>query len=126
MYTLKRNQKPLYLCKRYVDEETNVTKYERPEEALYVNWQPISSDSESFIFGIEYSKYIRIKGSKEECSKFNNKDRVYIFKQPDLINFDNMCSDADYEVDGSPLITINDGEVLLKRLSSGEENEVYN
>ena len=124
MNTLLRNKRPLYLCKKYVDEETNVTKFEKPKKPLYVDWQPISSDSESYVFGIEYSKYIRIKGNAEECLKFQNKDRVYIYTTPDLNNFDEMCIDADYEVSGSPVIMLNNGEVLLKRLSSGDENEI--
>ncbi len=123
MNTLLRNKRPLYLCKKFVDSETNVTKFERPTKAIHINWQPISSDGESFVFGVEYSKYIRIKGNKDECLQFNNKDRVYVYKEPDLTNFDYMCRDADYEVDGSPLITLNDGELLLKRLSSGDDDE---
>lgn len=34
-----------------------------------------------------------------------------------------MCRDADYEVDGSPIISLNYGEVILKRLSSGDDDE---
>lgn len=124
MNTLLRNKRPLYLCKKYVDEETSVTKFQKPKNPLIVNWQPVSSDSESYVFGIEYSKYIRIKGNAEECLKFNNKDRVYVYAVPDLNNFDEMCIDADYEVSGSPVITLNEGEVILKRLSSGDENEI--
>lgn len=124
MNTLLRNKKPLYLCKKYVDKETNVTKFEKPKKPLIIDWQPISSDSESYLFGIEYSKYIRIKGNVEECLKFNNKDRVYVYVVPDLDNFDEMCIDADYEVSGSPVIMLNNGEVMLKRLSSGDENEI--
>lgn len=123
MNTLSRNKRLLYLCKKYIDETTNVTKFKKPE-SININWQSISSDGEIYIFGVEYSKYIRIKGNKEECLKFKNKDRVYIYKQPDLLNFDSMCNDADYEVDGSPIITLNEGEVLLKRLSSGDDDEI--
>lgn len=123
MNTLLRNKRPLYLCKKYVDEETNVTKFEKPKKLIRVDWQPISSDSESYVFGIEYSKYIRIKGNTEECIQFKNKDRVYVYNIPDLNNYNEMCLDADYEVSGSPIITLNQGEVLLKRLSSGDENE---
>lgn len=123
MNTLLRNKRPLYLCKKYVDEETNVTKFEKPKKLIRVDWQPISSDSESYVFGIEYSKYIRIKGNTEECIQFKNKDRVYVYNNPDLNNYNEMCLDADYEVSGSPIITLNQGEVLLKRLSSGDENE---
>ena len=67
------------------------------------------------------SKYIRIKGTKEEVSRFKNKDRVYVYITPNLLNFDEMCHDADYEVDGDPIITLNDGEVMLTRLSGDDE-----
>lgn len=123
MNTLLRNKRPLYLCKKYVDSDTGVTKFEKPDEKLYLNWQPISSDGETYVFGVEYSKYIRIKGNKDECLNFHNKDRVYVYKEIDLVRFNGMCDDADYEVDGSPIITLNYGEVLLKRLSSGDDDE---
>ena len=120
MVSLQRNKNPLYLCKKYVDEQTNITKFKKPENAISINWQPISSDSQVLGLGVEYSKYIRIKGTKDECSVFNNKDRVFVYKKPDLENFDEMCNDADYEVEGSPVITLNDGEVMLKRLSGDD------
>ena len=120
MVSLQRNKNPLYLCKKYVDEQTNITKFKKPEKPISINWQPISSDSQVMGLGVEYSKYIRIKGTKDECSIFNNKDRVFVYKKPDLRNFDEMCDDADYEVDGSPVITLNDGEVMLKRLSGDD------
>ena len=120
MVSLQRNKNPLYLCKKYVDEQTNITKFKKPENAISINWQPISSDSQVLGLGVEYSKYIRIKGTKDECSVFINKDRVFVYKKPDLENFDEMCNDADYEVEGSPVITLNDGEVMLKRLSGDD------
>ena len=120
MVSLQRNKNPLYLCKKYVDEQTNITKFKKPKSAISINWQPISSDSQVLGLGVEYSKYIRIKGTKDECSVFNNKDRVFVYKKPDLNNFDEMCNDADYEVEGSPVITLNDGEVMLKRLSGDD------
>ena len=120
MNSLQRNKNDLYLCKKYIDEETNVTKFKKPEKPIKINWQPISSDSQVLGLGVEYSKYIRIKGTKNECSVFNNKDRVFVYKKPNLNNFDEMCDEADYEVDGSPVITLNDGEVMLKRLSGDD------
>ena len=59
--------------------------------------------------------------TKEEVSRFKNKDRVYVYVKPNLLNFDEMCHDADYEVDGDPIITLNDGEVMLTRLSGDDE-----
>lgn len=121
MNSLQRNKNLLYLCKKYVDEETNVTKFKKPKQGININWQPISSDAQVLVLGSEYSKYIRIKGTKEEVSRFKNKDRVYVYITPNLLNFDEMCHDADYEVDGDPIITLNDGEVMLTRLSGDDE-----
>lgn len=121
MNSLMRNKRPLYLCKQYVDEEVNVIKYHKPKK-IVINWQPISSDGQVLIVGIEYSEYIRVKGTADEVSVFNNKDRVYIFNKPDLEDFNGMCNDAEYEVSNNPVITLNDGEVMLRRLS--KDNEV--
>lgn len=119
MNSLKRNQRILYLCKRYIDEN-NITKFDIPK-AIYINWQEITSDSEVLGIGIEYSKYIRIKGTKNEVSKFDYKDRVFVYVRPDVAHFDELCNNADYEVDNSPLITLNEGEILLRKLSGSEE-----
>lgn len=121
MNSLQRNKNLLYLCRKYLDEENNVTKFKKPKQGININWQPISSDAQVLVLGSEYSKYIRIKGTKEEVSRFKNKDRVYVYVEPNLLNFDEMCHDADYEVDGDPIITLNDGEVMLKRLSGDDE-----
>lgn len=120
MNSLQRNKRTLYLCKKYVDEEVNVVKYKEPKE-IKIDWQPISSDGQVLIMGIEYSEYIRVKGTAKEVSIFDNKDRVYIYKKPNKEEFDGMCGDAEYEVSNNPVITLNDGEVMLKRLSRNEE-----
>ena len=59
MNSLQRNKNELYLCKKYVDEETNITKFKKPNKPININWQPISSDSQVLGLGVEYSKYIR-------------------------------------------------------------------
>lgn len=120
MNSLMRNKRPLYLCKKYVDENVDVVKYKKPKKII-IDWQPISSDGQTLIMGIEYSEYIRVKGTAEEVSVFNNKDRVYIFNEPNLVYFDGMCNDAEYEVSNNPIITLNDGEVMLRRLSQNDE-----
>lgn len=124
MNSLMRNKRPLYLCKKYIDEEVEVVKYKKPKEVI-INWQPISSDGQVLVVGIEYSEYIRVKGTAEEVSIFNNKDRVYIFNKPDLETFNGMCNDAEYEVSNNPVITLNDGEVMLKRLSGNDDEVLY-
>lgn len=120
MNSLMRNKRDLYLCERYVDEEYQVIKFKTPVK-LTVDWQPISTDSQVLSLGTEYSKYIRIKGKISETSRFNYKDRVYVYEKPDFNNFNVMGEDADYEVINAPVNMLNDGEVLLKKLSG--ENE---
>lgn len=120
MNSLLRNQTEMYLCEKYIDEEIGVTKFKEPE-LIKINWQPINSDSEVLSLGIDFSKYIRIKSVNEDTIKFHNKDRCYIYVKPDLENFDGMCYDADYEVVNPPVNMLNDGEVLLKRLSGADE-----
>ena len=119
MNSLMRNKRPLYLCKKYIDTDVNVIKYQNPK-VINIDWQPISSDGQTLVVGIEYSEYIRIKGTAEEVSVFNNKDRVYLSK-PNLLSFNGMCNDAEYEVSNNPVITLNDGEVMLRRLSQNDE-----
>ena len=119
MNSLMRNKRPIYLCKRYVDTDVGVQKFRTPQKVL-IDWQPISSDGQVLIVGIEYSEYIRIKGTAEEVNVFDNKDRVYIYNEPDIEHFNPMCDDADYEVSNNPVITLNEGEVMLKRLSGNE------
>lgn len=119
MNSIKRNKRELYLCKKYIDPETNVTKYKKPIKIL-INWQPISTDSEVLGLGIEYSKHIRIKCTNEEAKPFDHKDRVYIYtKLPK--EFDEMCNDADYEVETKPLSTINQTEIMLQKLGGADE-----
>lgn len=121
MNSLKRNKRELYLCKRYVDEEVGVTKFKEPVK-LKINWQPIDSEAQVLALGFEYSKYIRIKCTKMEAELFSNRDRCYIYVEPQKgLKFDVMCNDADYEVRGNPIITLNDGEVMLRKLSGADD-----
>lgn len=120
MVGLKRNKRAFYLCKRYIDPETNVTKYKKPIPKK-LNYQPTNSDAQVLALGTEYSEYLRVTGTPEEISKFSNKDKCYVYVNPPK-DFNGMCEDADYEVNGNPLITLNEGELMLKKLSGGNEN----
>lgn len=121
MVSLMRNKRSIYICTKYIDEKTNVTKFKKPKRSIRINWQPISSTGEVLSLGIEYSKFLRITGSKEDFKNIHNDDRVYVYVKPDLINFNEMCEDADYKVSKSPIVTLNEGEVLLEKLSGSEE-----
>lgn len=119
MVGLKRNKKVFYLCKKYIDPETNVTKYKKPQK-VSLNYQPTNSDAQVLALGTEYSKYLKVTGTARDISIFSNKDKCYVYVKPPK-EYDEMCDDADYEVNGDPLITINEGELMLKKLSGDNE-----
>lgn len=119
MVQLQRNKRLFYWCKRYIDEETNVTKFKKPE-LLELNYQPTNSEAQVMALGTSYSKYLRVTGTGDEVKKISNKDRCYIYVDPPE-TFNEMCDDADYEVSGDPLITLNEGEFMLKKLSGNDE-----
>lgn len=118
MIGLKRNKRPIYWCKKYIDEETNVTKFKNPER-IFLNYQPTNSDAQVLALGTEYSKYLKVTGSDNEIVKIKNKDRFYVYAKPPKV-FDGMCEDADYEVDGDPSITLNEGSFMLNKLSGND------
>ena len=111
MVGLVRNKRKLYLCKKI---ENSVT-FEEPI-VKRLNYQSRNSVGEMLSLGEDYFKYLRIKCTPKEAQDFEDKDRCYIYKEPS-IPFDPLCNDADYIVDGSPLITLNEAEVNLTRIS---------
>lgn len=118
MIGLKRNKRPIYWCEKYIDEATNVTKFKKPER-IFLNYQPTNSDAQVLALGTEYSKYLKVTGSDNEIVKIKNKDRFYVYANPPK-TFDGMCEDADYEVDGDPSITLNEGSFMLNKLSGND------
>ena len=111
MVGLVRNKRKFYLCKKI----ENSVSFEEPI-VKRLNYQPRNSVGEMLSLGEDYSKYLRIKCTPKEAQDFEDKDRCYIYKEPS-IPFDPLCNDADYIVDGSPLITLNEAEVNLTRIS---------
>ena len=61
MNTLLRNKRPLYLCKKYVDEETNVTKFEKPKK-------PLVPTSEANVTFVNERKFILNLSKEEICA----------------------------------------------------------
>lgn len=116
MVGLKRNKRSLYLCKKYVED--NITKYKKPE-LITTNYQPISSTGEIISIGEEYTHYLKIEDIIEIGKKFSNGDRCYIFETPPKIH-DEQCLEADFYVNGNPIITLNSATVSLKRLTGDE------
>lgn len=119
MTGLKRQKKYFYWCKKYIDEKTNVTKFEKPKR-VFLDYQPTNSDAQVLALGTEYSKYLRVTGNDDKIRQFKNQDRCYINVKPDIKNFNGMCYDADFEVDGDPSKTDNEISLMLKKLSGNE------
>ena len=114
MISLVRNKRTFYLCKKIADNTT----FQKPIPKT-LNFQPISSVGEMLTLGEEYSMYLRIKCTPNEAADFSDKDRCYIYKQPPK-EHDLMCDEADYVVDGEPIITLNEAQITLRKLSGGQ------
>ena len=114
MVNLVRNKRKFYLCKKIA----NSTKFEKPIPKN-LNYQPVNSVGEMLTLGEEYSMYLKIKCSPAQAADFSDKDRCYIYKQPE-VEHNEMCDDADYVVDGEPIITLNEAEITLRKLSGGQ------
>lgn len=113
MRCLKRNKRLLYLCNRYQDGK--IVKYKSPIE-LKINYQATNSEGDLIALGLDFPMYIRLKMDIPFGKMFNAHDRVYINHKPS-VEFDELCKDADYEVDSDPIISLNVAEVTLKKLS---------
>lgn len=113
MNVLKRNKKPLYHCKWYLDN--NITKYYEPIPRD-INYEPTNSDAQLYAFGTNYSIYLTAKVLPELGKEFKSGDKCYIYVNPPT-EHDVLCKGADYIVDGEPITTINVTEIKFKRLS---------
>ena len=135
MRCLKRNKRTIYLCEEYQDGD--IAKYHEPQK-IKINYQATNSDGDLIALGLDYPKYIRIKADLKYDGVFHPKDRVFIKASPMLTRtvvavglngeeeeheeeyFDELCKNADYEVDVDPRVSLNVVEVTLKRLSGKE------
>ena len=113
MRCLKRNKRSIYLCNRYQDGL--IEKYKSPEP-LDVNYQATNSEGDLIALGLDFPMYVRIKTDIDIGKRFNAKDRVYIGIKPSE-PFNDLCKDANYEVDSDPIISLNVAEITLKKLS---------
>lgn len=116
MRCLARNKRTLYLCTEYQDGY--ISKFKKPIP-IRLNYQATNSEGDLVALGMDYSKYIRIKTDLQYSNTFHAKDRVYINTKPSY-PFDELCKDADYEVDSEPIVSLNVVEITLKRLSGKE------
>lgn len=111
MNGLKRNKSKFYLCKKI----ENSTKFEEPIK-MKLNYEPTNSIGERLTLGEDYSMYLKIKCTLKEASVFKNGDKCYIYVRPPE-EYDPLCKDADYIVDGNPATTLNQSEIKLRKLS---------
>lgn len=113
MRTLERNKMLLYICESY--EENGLIKYRRPKP-VYDNYTPTNTESDLIGIGLTYPMYLRIKTDIINKDRYKAGDKLYVYKKPPKIH-DSLGKFCDYIVKDEPLKTINQVEVLLKRLS---------
>lgn len=111
---LRRNKKLLYLCQKYQDGLLD--KYKEPIER-YENYVPTNSTGDLISIGMDYPMFLRIKTDIDNKDLYHAGDRLYVYKQPPK-EHDMLCKTADYEVYKTPMLYINEMEVMLHRLSS--------
>lgn len=116
MRCLKRNKRKIYVCQHYQDGY--ITAFKEPKEVL-INYQATNTEGDLIALGLEYPKYMRLKADLSTAGLFHANDRVYISIEPSQ-PFDELCKDADYEVDSDPIVSLNSVEITLKRLSGKE------
>ena len=117
MISLRRNKRKLYICHKYQDG--GLDKFEEPIE-IHMNYVPTNSQGDLISIGMNYPMYLRIKTTTHNKDLFHPKDRLYVYKDiPET--HDVLCRDADYEVYKRPMIYINEVEVMLRRLSSDDD-----
>ena len=114
MRTLERNKSLLYLCEKY--EENDLELYKAPEP-YYDNYTPMNTESDLIGIGMTYPMYLRIKSDILNKNRYKPGDKLYVYKKPPK-KYDKLASDCDYIVIEEPSKTINQVEILLKRLSS--------
>lgn len=116
MQCLKRNKQVLFLCKKVI--ENNITKYAEPIKII-TDFQPIKSTGEIISIGQEYSQYLKIVDDEKIGKLFENGDKCYVYVEPPKVH-DKMCKNADFYVNGTPVISLNTATVSLKRLTGDD------
>ena len=123
MKTLHRNKRKITICKLLGPNEKQVRTYDKPI-VLLENWQVINASSEFKSVGQEVYDSVRIKTSADHAKYYHFGDRAYIdIEAPE--EYDMYCETADYEVVADPIVTLNECNVLLKKLSGRNGRNVY-
>lgn len=117
MYNLKRNRNVLYLCNRI--EENGRLIFSKPKK-YKLNYQPVSMVGEIISFGPEYINKLIAYTTKEVAKDFHNFDRVYINNKIPK-EYDKLCKDADFYVNGEPLIYLGEATIFLQRMTGDND-----
>ena len=115
MVNMTRNKRTIYLCKKI----ENYLQFEQPI-AIKVNYRPTYSSNDVLALGNNYSLYETIKCTPKVAKNFSFNDRIYINEPQE---FNSSCNDADFYVYGEPLITLNEAEITLRKLSGDLDEE---
>lgn len=115
MVNLTRNKRIIYLCKK----KENSLEFNEPI-ALKVNYRPTYTSSDALALGNNYNIYQTIKCTPKIAQNFRYNDRIYM-NEPE--NFNPSCNDADYYVYGNPLVTLNEAEITIRKLSGDFDEE---
>ena len=116
MRTLERNKQLLYLCKRYEDDGKLL--YVAPQP-FYENYTPTNSESDLIGIGMTYPVYLRIKSDIINKDRYSPGDKLYVYVEPPKTH-DVLGKNCDYIVIEEPSKTINQTEIILKRLSENQ------
>lgn len=115
MRTLKRDTKPIFICKRITNSEP--VQFEKPIE-VKLNTVATTSEVDIVAFGDSYKEYRRATIPINEMSKFNEGDRAYIYmSKPDV--HDILCQTCDFEIK-SISDSVSQATILFKRLQIGK------
>lgn len=118
MNRLMRNRRDVYVCNQ--QEDKGRINFSKP--ILYkLNYQPLSSAGEIVASGNDYINRLVVYTSIENAKKIHNFDRCYVFTLPPN-TYDAFCQDADFYVDGEPLLYLNEAVFYLQRMV-GEADE---
>lgn len=113
MNNLKRNRKVFYVCNQKVENDRLI--FTEPKK-MFLNYQPISMTGEIIAFGSEYINRLIIYTNSKIAENFHNFDRCYVYKKPPT-TYDKFCSEADFYVDGEPLIYLTEATITLNRMT---------
>ena len=119
MKTLHRNKRKIYVCN--VFSNGNIRNYSEPIP-LMENWRVSNEYSDMANYGYDSYGYVRIRTSINHAKYYHLGDKVFIFNTPPD-EYDVLCKDADYEVYIEPIVSINECDIHLKRISGKNEHK---